>query len=52
MCPPAGSTHRCSPTSGDFTMRYGYEISKFLISSESPKIYGVQGACSLPGVWG
>jgi len=36
MCPPAGSTHRCSPTLGDFTMRYRYEISKFLISSESP----------------
>ena len=25
MCPPA------SPTSGNFTMRYRYEISKFLI---------------------
>ena len=40
MCPPAhthgGSTHRCSPTIGDLTMRYRYKISKFLISSESP----------------
>jgi len=44
MCPPVNATHgsvacgghRCFPTSGDLAVRYRYEISKFLISSESP----------------